>query len=681
MGHQRSSFGRNLAPSMETFGTKSGPDCIALESKQHLQIFTRNGRVRLVRLVDSGERVLLEMSGEVVLKPDLDLADTLEIEVKDPELRAFGTYSRRYVLSFLPVVFIWHVIKWSVSMKFELMSDGESPWWRGLLMLVNGFFFCAGGLWKNCAASLTGETDLNLTHKTFCCLCVALVVMVVAGANVAQLPTTILGGSALFLSGTPLQYFQTRAKYPERRFTSCMLWALANFSSTIGVGVILIVIVVTYRLLLSAGQPVAANLFLPISTALTESLMVSYIRLLYTKLVVDKRPLVPGDISYVALPFMLTAAHGLTEGARVTGVFAGAVTSGEYSWVGSVLLTLFLNVMVRTGWTRLCGFHLLKWTIGFPYAFICAPTAYSKLHDETKIYVGYFRFPCILALISARAIVYQDLSFSGSQAAAYNQSAALALLCMLVTEFLEDYIVVQQIIPMSPIVRDFIDHDLERTSRHTSLLSIEIHKLPSGASKGGWRLDELDESGFKMANKRKIPSSPKDPSSKMSSILPETEGNIRIESASSRLSPSQNHDAKQRVPCAPSEADPQPLEVQNSPDMLGQPSVLTLNPQMVDCEDGTVQIFPSLGRRRDSMPSRLRSWLGQKRVVQHSLLLHGLREMPWDCQLCAIASIAEMTVGFLNTTLGPGYIHGVTSEPCKHFDMSGAFVWPSPLVC
>eukprot|EP00913_Durusdinium_trenchii_P032028 g29996.t2 len=116
--------------------------------------------------------------------------------------------------------------------------------------------------------------------------------------------------------------------------------------------------------------------------------MVSYIRLLYTKLVVDKRPLVPGDISYVALPFMLTAAHGLTEGARVTGVFAGAVTSGEYSWVGSVLLTLFLNVMVRTGWTRLCGFHLLKWTIGFPYAFICAPTAYSKLHDETKIYVG-----------------------------------------------------------------------------------------------------------------------------------------------------------------------------------------------------------------------------------------------------------------------------------------------------
>ena len=39
--------------------------------------------------------MLLEMSGEVILKPDEDLARNLDVEVEDPELRPFGTYSKR----------------------------------------------------------------------------------------------------------------------------------------------------------------------------------------------------------------------------------------------------------------------------------------------------------------------------------------------------------------------------------------------------------------------------------------------------------------------------------------------------------------------------------------------------------------------------------------------------------
>eukprot|EP00435_Cladocopium_sp_Y103_P046851 s1389_g13.t1 len=469
-----SSLQRKLGPSMETFATKTGPDCIALQPEQILEIFTRHGRMRLVRLVESG-RVLLEMSGEVILKPDEDLAKNLDIEVEDPELRAFGTYSKRSLSLLLPAMLIWHVIKLFVSMTFERSANGEPPWWRGLLISANGFGCCIGGIWKNCAASLSGEYDLGLTHKIFSCACILPVVMVATAVNVATLPATLLGGSVIFLSGPLLQFYQTRSKYPERKFLPCLFWAVANFSATLGIGICLCAIVVTYGLLL-VDYPAAASLFLPISTALLESITVTFTRFMYMKMVVQKRPMVPGDISYVSIPFMFTALHGLSEGARLIGIFSGAVTSGQYAWVSSVALTLLINVMVRTGWTRLCCFFAFKYTIGLSRALsLCAPTAYSKLHDETKIYVGYFRFPPILALIFARALVYQDLTFSQPLSASYNDSALLALICMMVTEFLEDYIVVKQIVPMSPVVADFIENELQRKSRHASLVSFAIH--------------------------------------------------------------------------------------------------------------------------------------------------------------------------------------------------------------
>eukprot|EP00913_Durusdinium_trenchii_P029883 g28002.t1 len=66
------------------------------------------------------------------------------------------------------------------------------------------------------------------------------------------------------------------------------------------------------------------------------------------------------------------------------------------------------------------------------------------------------------------------------------------------------------------------------------------------------------------------------------------------------------------------------------------------------------RLVPSLGQRRDSLGSRIRSSLGQPRAITPSLLLHGLREMPLWCQLSAIGIISEATLGFLNTTMGPG---------------------------
>ena len=51
--------------------------------------------------------------------------------------------------------------------------------------------------------------------------------------------------------------------------------------------------------------------------------------------------------------------------------------------------------------------------------------AWNKLHDEMKIYAGYFRFIVVLALVAARAVLFQEISLSSSRAAAFNMSAAL----------------------------------------------------------------------------------------------------------------------------------------------------------------------------------------------------------------------------------------------------------------
>ena len=649
-----SKLGKRLGPSMETLQTKSGPDCVQLEPQQHLEIFTLKHRMRLVRLVDQ-QRILMEMCGEVVLKPNEELSETMNVDVSDPDLKAFGTYSRPCVLRCLTAIFLWKVIQFWASIKFEETGE-EVAWWRGTLMLVNGLGFCAWGLWKNCAMSLSGERDLAPCQKVLCCLCVGPTVMAITLAGVAQLPATILGGGIFFLTGPAIQYYLTQAKYPARRFSACMLWALANIGSTIGVGAILCVIVVVYTLLLAAGQPIAASFFLPITTAWTEAFMVIYTRIVYLKLVVERRPAVPGDVSYVAVPFMLTSAHGLSEGARLMGIFAGAVTQGGYSWLGSVALTFLLNVTARTGWLRLSGFYALKRTVGIRIALACAPTAFSKLHDEAKIYVGYFRFITILAMIVARAIAHQDLDSSSSLSAFFNESAALALLCMLVLEVLEDYIVVQQVVPTSPIVAEFIDYDLQKKTRHTSLLSADIRLGPAVSET--WRLQELDEVGFKTSKRGG------EASLNMSSVLPATEdGPAKIDPPSE---PAVSAGAKHVC------------EVEARPNVFGA-SVLNLHQSRYS--EGQSQQVPSLGMRRHSLPSRVRRWFGQERAVESSLLLHGLREMPWDCQLAAIASIAEMTSGFLDTALGPGYIRGVVPELCKTLSLKQAFLWTSPLSC
>ena len=88
-------------------------------------------------------------------------------------------------------------------------------------------------------------------------------------------------------------------------------------------------IVFLYVFLLSRGQKVVATLLLPSATALAEAGLVKFASKAYEKLVLGKRPAVPGDISCVSLPLMVVAAHSLAEAVRLVGLLSGAIRTEE----------------------------------------------------------------------------------------------------------------------------------------------------------------------------------------------------------------------------------------------------------------------------------------------------------------------------------------------------------------
>ncbi|CAK9089568.1 Uncharacterized protein SCF082_LOCUS42260, partial [Durusdinium trenchii] len=382
-----------------------------------------------------------------------------------------------------------------------------------------------------------------------------------------------------------------------------------------------------------------------------------------------------------------------------------------------------MNVLARCGWTRFFAYCMLKRLVGLPSALVLAPSAYGKLFDEIKIYVGYFRFPAVLALLLARGIVYQDFSLSGPHSAAFNASALCALLCMLLAENVEDFIVVQQIVPMSPVLSEFVDTNLHSFGRHGSLLSMDLRVQHGKSVDGGpessgdaWRMEELDQNGRKRIQHAKSKSS----AVKMSSILPseqtprpETEnpghsplaGPPAATSGEGRARASRlSLESEERViekpsGSRPSVAPPPPEEeADGSPVPSLQPlplgpserlsvSVMNMHRQISqrsvrDSGDDTqVVVIASLGECRHSSPSRIRRWFGQQRSVHPSLLLHGLRAMPFACQLAPVAALSEATLCFLNTAVGPGFLRGLRGVPCEDSEGFESLWWPCPMVC
>eukprot|EP00435_Cladocopium_sp_Y103_P026245 s3134_g6.t1 len=781
-----STLGRKLGPSFKTHWTKSGPDCIKVQPGQSLQISSQRGQLRHVRYLDQNSEIKAEVSGEVILRPDLPKASELEVEVTNPELLAYGTFSWRRVFRAMAIWTVVFIFRWYLAIFMELRADeGDFAWWRGVEVAVNCFNIF--GPLEIFGASMSGESSYQRSEAILS-VCTAVTAVLVCNVfQIANLPLTCIGLPCLYLTGGALQYVNTRWKHPTRRFLPCLMWSLANVVGTLGVASGAAAVVVSYSLLLAIEWKVFAAFFLPCSTAVLEIGMVVFTQLTYTRLVIEQRPHVPGDISFVAMPYMLAASHAFSESARMVATFSGAVTTGQYSWVGSLAVTLFLNVLTRTGWIRFGLYCMTKNIFGVRPAQLFAPKAWSQLHNEIKIYAGYFRFIVLISLVIARGMVHQDLSLNGPRAPAFNTSAACAVLGLLVLECIEDNMVLRQVVPMSPVLAEMIQAQQEGgVTKHQSLVSMDLRKSPrASGSSNPWRLDELNERGARISSSPNIAAMPLDcfhlqetaecGGTEFAPVLPQhTTGTslnfgqqANIEHVSGQSGPSTGLDDHQERSMGRHMSDPfmedelngsqldadlphLVKETVESPDAgakssgvrpvaeesieyvsekcaeelsagsdgsssaeavgLWAPSDVTMEepaPQNIQIsvtaperrastgpqpKAPTIQSLvrgrgpskrqilhlPSLGPRTHS---KLREIFGQPRQVVPSLLLHGLRKMSWGAQCSFIGITCEVTTGFLNTTLGPGFVRGIVTEPCGTFDALVMLWWPVPMTC
>ena len=238
-------------------------------------------------------------------------------------------------------------------------------------------------------------------------------------------------------------------------------------------------------------------MFLPAATAMAETGMVSFTRLAYTRLVVARRPQIPGDMSRFVMPVMVFAAHGLSESVRLSALLSGAARTGSFSWISSAALGFALNALTRLGWLRHAFFCCTRCVFGAQWAiWIAAPNGFSKLHDEFKIYGGYIRFVAPCSLIIARAIYYRELSWSGPVAPAFNAATAGVFVTLFVLEVLEDVFVLQELLPAAPIPTEVLETNLPRNNSDAGAL-VSVEMRPNQAKDSSWRGQELSPSGSK----------------------------------------------------------------------------------------------------------------------------------------------------------------------------------------
>ena len=96
-----------------------GPDAMALQSNQRLQIFKAGGGLRHLRILDEEGNIEAAMSGEVILNPDLILAKQLDVEVVNVDLQPCGMFSWRYLLFAVMLVLPCHTLRWIASTLYE----------------------------------------------------------------------------------------------------------------------------------------------------------------------------------------------------------------------------------------------------------------------------------------------------------------------------------------------------------------------------------------------------------------------------------------------------------------------------------------------------------------------------------------------------------------------------------
>jgi len=471
--YKMSALGERLGGTLAQAWTKEGPDAICLPDDHKLVVAQVDGSLQHVHMLNGEGEAVIEMSGWVVVCPNMELATTAPVEVHNMHLKPMGTFTARRMFVGSMVSYTLLLAHFSFMILAERLLQGQTPWWRLLSFFALSTLVAAAPMIRLLGFALCGD-DLNMMQTWGIAFAGVGVAGVAAISTRGRLSESMCAftGYACFSLFLGLVYYQGRHRHPSRNLCLRIAWLTCLVVTTAGCMGLIAASILTYVSLIASNQAVLAAIFLPTVTASAELGLVKLVQVAHTRLVCMRphQEMTSGDQLHVVLPFMVMTTHACCEAARFLAIFIGTVADGGFSWIGSALGTFCFNLMMRSGWTSFLMFHFCKSVFGRRFAARrFAPSALNKLHNHSKVLGGYLRFVPIASLVTARALAYAGADLHP----AFNSSAAIALLVVFLLEILEDLIVLYEVIPASPLPEDFLKHVAGNLDPH-QLFAVEL---------------------------------------------------------------------------------------------------------------------------------------------------------------------------------------------------------------
>ena len=441
-----STLGAKLGSSPPRSVAKVGPDAIVLPHDHELVLARIGGSVSQVHVSNGAGEILLQMSGFVVLNPNLQKASELEVQVSDFNLQAFGTFSARGVLLGSAVAFLMLVADNMVELlEGPVKRRGRAAW------ICAGLVLTVPPVTEMLARGLCGEPVG--TWQTYLVLAVAIVVLL-STSSLTNWNLTIFMlnsiGQPVELACLMVFYNFSRHSHPSRHFLSRCQWVNSVATATSGCLICAAAICIIYAWIEDTLKlPTLAALFLPSATTMAEVSLVKLVEVSHRKVVRGKFcDTKSGDQLLFVVPVMLLGVHSLCETTRLLTVFEGAVVHGNFAWALPALMSFLVNLGIRSGWALWFVWRAVKAVCGPTLARSFCPGAMHRLYNQGKVYGGYVRFVPIASTVTSRIATYGLANKEVHPT--FNSYAGICLLALLVLELLEDLLILNEVIPVSP---------------------------------------------------------------------------------------------------------------------------------------------------------------------------------------------------------------------------------------
>ena len=442
-----STLGPKLGSSPPRSMVKVGPDAIVLPHDHKLVLARIGESMSEVHVSNGAGEILLQMSGFVVLNPNLQKASELEVQVRDLNLQAFGTFSAGGVLLGSAVAFLMLV----TDNMLELLEGDVKKWGRAA-WICGGLVLTVPPVTEMLARGLCGEP--LRTWQTYLVLIVTIVVLLSASILTNWNLTVFLLnsiGQPVELSCLLVFYYFSMHRHPSRHFLSRYQWVCSVAAATSGCLICAAFICMIYAWIEDTlNLPFLAALFLPSATTMAEVSFVKLVQVSHRKVVSDKFfDTKSGDQLLFVVPVMLLGIHSLCETTRLLSLLEAAVVHPNFAWALPALMSFLVNLVTRSGWATWFAWRAVKAVCGPALARVFCPSALHRLHNESKVYGGYIRFVPIASTVTSRIVTYGLANKEVHPT--FNSYAGICLLALFVLELLEDFLILNEVIPVSPI--------------------------------------------------------------------------------------------------------------------------------------------------------------------------------------------------------------------------------------